>query len=192
MDFPAGTGFQAGVDGWVGGDVPLLSKGGGSGRFGLNDGGQPDGLGTLFEIAIDTEMVAAEGSCATDCDPENGIIHRGAALTRILPTGDGLQAACIEFEKLLDVVLRLGGAGGNEAGCGHCWASDCGGGGDKFEEIEGNVLVTTFSAGGIYCLLHEYPPKAMLSKIDAEAFSPLIVRKCRYRRGRRWSLRAIR
>ncbi len=73
----------------------------------------------------------------------------------------------------MDVIVGLGGAGGNEARRRYGRASDGGGGGDKFEEIEGNVLVTACSVGGIYCLFHEYPPKAMLSKIHAEAFGLL-------------------
>src|SRR5271168_3633514 len=89
-DFSAGAGVQAGANGRVDGDLPLLNQRGGVGRLRLNDGSQPDELGALFEIAIDTEMVAAEGSCATDGDAENGITHRRAALARILPARNGI------------------------------------------------------------------------------------------------------
>jgi hypothetical protein len=76
LDPTARPGFETGVDGGVDGDTPLLSERGGTRGLRLNDRGQPDGPTALLEIAIDAEMVAAEGSCAYNGDVYQGISHR--------------------------------------------------------------------------------------------------------------------
>jgi hypothetical protein len=67
--------LEAGIDGRVDGNLPLLTKRGGPRRLRLNDGGQLDRMAALFEIAVNTEMIAAEGSGPTDSDVENVIRH---------------------------------------------------------------------------------------------------------------------
>ena len=76
LDLTARPSFETGVDGGVDGDAPLLSERGGARGLRLNDRGQPDGATALLEIAIDAEMVAAEGSCAYNGDAYQGISHR--------------------------------------------------------------------------------------------------------------------
>jgi len=68
VDFAARTGLEAGFDRGVDGSAPLFGERGGTRRFGLYDGGQPDGLASLLEVAVDAEMVTAEGSRAYDSD----------------------------------------------------------------------------------------------------------------------------
>jgi hypothetical protein len=65
---------------------------------------------------------------------------------------------------MVDLVVGLSCAGRDEAGGAGCGAAYGGGGSDKLEKIEGNILVTAWSKGGVYCRVHEDPPKAMLSK----------------------------
>jgi len=57
---------------------------------------------------------------------------------------DGLAAAGVELEEVIDLVVGLGGCGEAEAGGGGRWAADVGVAGDKLEQVEGDV----FAAAG--------------------------------------------
>ena len=55
---------------------------------------------------------------------------------------DGLAAAGVELEQVIDLVFGLGGGGQTEAGGRGRWAADVGVAGHKLKQVEGDVFGT--------------------------------------------------
>jgi hypothetical protein len=53
---------------------------------------------------------------------------------------DGLAAASVELEQVIDLVVGLGGRGQTETGGRGRWATDVGVAGDKLKQVEGDVF----------------------------------------------------
>ena len=115
------------MDAGEGRNLKFSGKGGGSRGVWLDDGGERDlwvwGFG---EIAPDADVVAAKGSGA-----DYGSLQWGGVRDGLFLSGDGVEAAAVEFEEVGDLIFWLGGGGGGES-CGWCRGfGDVGGGGDE-------------------------------------------------------------
>jgi hypothetical protein len=95
--------FRSGEDGdGVLGGYGLCALG-----MGFNCGGESDAARS--ELAVDAEVVGAEGSGAGDGDAER--IHLGFGSLAV----DGVEAAAVEIEELADLLVGLGSSGATES-----------------------------------------------------------------------------
>jgi hypothetical protein len=90
------------------------------------------------------------------------------ALVRALLALYDAKAARVKIEQLLNLVILFGSRAGDKSGGWGGGAAETCSGGDKFQEIEGDVFVATETATRILGLIHELPPDAMLPKIANE------------------------
>ena len=105
--------------------------------IGFNYGGELDTGVCGLKLAIDAEVVAAEGSGADNCDSQ-----WSAGGDLLCPFAfDGAEAAAVEREQLGHVLLGLGAGGGGEAGGGRSGAAGVGDSGDEPEQIESDVFI---------------------------------------------------
>jgi hypothetical protein len=99
---------EALFDGGEAGDAEFLCGFGGGSGAAVDDGGELDGLAGLFELAIDAEMIAPEGSGSDNGDAE---WMRGRHLLLFGPGFewgfDCLAAAGVEFEQVLHLIVWL-------------------------------------------------------------------------------------
>ena len=125
----------------------------------IDDGSEMDGMSVLFQLLVDADVILAESAGTDDGDLKS----RGQG--RDLLALHGSEAAGVKLEQVSDLVVRLGGRGSSEASGGTaCLAADAGGGGYKFEQVEGNVFIATGGcAGGAGGDFHEFSSYAMLS-----------------------------
>jgi len=143
-------------------------KGGGTG---VDDRCHSDGQSGGRKLAIDAEMIAAEGASADDRNMENLAVRiqsQRYALVRLLFALNDAQAARVQFEKVGHLVLRAPGRAGDESGGRAGGSAESSGGGNKFEQIQGDVLVATGATGRILGLVHELPPTRCYQRLRPE------------------------
>lgn len=102
----------------------------------------------MFELAVDTEMIAAKGAGTDDRD---GKWSHGLLLGR--GRLDSLTATSVELQKLGDLVLGLGRRRWTEAGGSGAGAADVGVRGDELEQVESDVFGAT--GRGVGAGIHE-------------------------------------
>lgn len=177
------TGFQAVVKPrccWQRCEPALECGGvGGVGQKRVNDGSEVDGMTVLFELLVDADVVLAEGAGTDDGDLKSG--GQGQSLLAL----HGGEAAGVELEQVGDLIVRLGsGWRRKSSGSAACLATDAGGGGYKFEQVEGDVFIATGGgADGCAGDFHGFSSPAMLSGVlaaradvvRAAVFLPLVV-----------------
>jgi len=113
----------------------------------IDDGREVDGVAVLLKLTVDADMVLAERARTADCQLAKGQRMRLARSSFAL---HGDEAATVEFEQVGDLVVRFGSRWRGETGGGTAGlAADAGGGGYEFEQVKGDIFITTGCGAGV-------------------------------------------